>query len=71
MNTLKERLENKTIAVLAALDDLAALSKHGDDISAENIEKIRVALEKRLTKTLIAISTGRDAVKFSLESDQS
>ncbi len=71
MNTIKERLENKTNKVLVALDALAALSKYGDKITAEDIEKIRVAIDDRFLKTMIAISIGRDAVQFSLEDDKS
>ena len=66
MNTLEQRLENKTRAVLKAMEDLAKLSRHGDKINTEHIDHIGTALTQKLDDTIDALRTGRDDIRFEL-----
>ncbi len=70
MNTITQRLENRTNRILKELDMLGQLSKHGDAISQEQAIRVREAIQKKLNEACGALEAGRDAVNFTLDENK-
>lgn len=67
MNSLKQRLENRTNAVITELNNMAKLSKYGDQVTDEQISLIEKRLTEELTVSVTALRERRDEIKFSLD----
>lgn len=52
MNTLKQRVENRVQAILADLEALAQLEKHGTKFDATWTTNIHVVLQHKLDRTI-------------------
>ena len=66
MNTLEQRIENKTRTVIKSIEDLAKLSVHGDKIKTEYIDRIETTLIQEMDVAIDALRTGRDCIQFKL-----
>jgi hypothetical protein len=66
INTLKDRLENRTQAILDSLEKLSQLSSHGK-IDEKSVSKIEAVLNEKVQKTLQALRSGRDSIQFTLK----
>ena len=69
MNTVKKRLENRTNAVIRALDSLGDHNDKGDDYTDEDVDKIQEALQAKVDEQMQRLKKRPDVINFSL-SDQ-
>ena len=67
MNTVKQRLENRTRTAIAALEHLAELNAKGADYSDLDIEKVQAAIQASVENTLEKLRSRPDLISFSLK----
>ena len=66
MNTVKQRLENRTTAVIKALVSLGDLNASGGEYTDEQVHKIRNALSQAVDESINRLRNKPDMVGFSL-----
>ena len=67
MNTVKKRLENRTNAVIAALNSLAELNEKGAHYSDLDVDKIEKAITQVLNETANILRNRPDKIDFKLD----